>query len=63
MPWTAKEFKSRHDKKASPAEAKSEARQASAMVREGVDEGVAIATSIKHARRSADKHHKSDRGE
>jgi uncharacterized protein YdaT len=47
--WTAESFKRKHFKKASSSQAKSAARQANAMVRRGVDEGVAIATAIKRA--------------
>jgi hypothetical protein len=45
MPWTGKQFKARHNKSASPSQAASAARQATAMVNEGVDEGIAIATA------------------
>jgi hypothetical protein len=45
MPWTGKQFKARHNKSATPAQAKAAASQASAMVRSGVDEGIAIATA------------------
>ena len=47
VPWTAKSFKSRHNKKATPSQAKSAAKQATAMVNSGVDEGIAIATANK----------------
>jgi hypothetical protein len=47
MPWTAKSFKARHNKSATPSKAKSAARQATAMVQSGVDEGIAIATANK----------------
>jgi uncharacterized protein YdaT len=53
MPWTAKEFKDRHAKDLSPAQAARAAKQANAMLRSGADEGTAIATSIKHAKRGA----------
>jgi len=49
MPWTGKQFASRHNKKLSGPAAKSAARQATAMVRAGVPEGTAIATTNKHA--------------
>jgi len=49
MPWTAKSFASKHNKKLSGHAAASAAKQASAMVREGVDEGIAIATANKRA--------------
>ena len=50
MPWTAAQFKSRHNKKLSPAQAHKAARIASAMVRGGAPEGVAIATANKRAK-------------
>ena len=50
MPWTAEEFRSRHAKDLSPAQAKAAAKQANAMLRSGTDEGTAIATAIKHAK-------------
>jgi uncharacterized protein YdaT len=49
MPWTGKSFASKHNKKLKGAVASSAARQASAMVRSGVDEGIAIATANKRA--------------
>jgi hypothetical protein len=45
MPWSGKQFKARHNKSATPAQASKAAAQASAMVRNGVDEGIAIATA------------------
>ena len=53
MPWTAKEFKERHAKDLSGPQAAKAAAQANAMLRSGTDEGVAIATAIKHAKRTA----------
>jgi hypothetical protein len=47
MPWTAKQFKARHNKSASPAQAASAASQAAAMVKAGVPDGIAIATANK----------------
>jgi hypothetical protein len=41
VPWTGKQFKARHNKSATPSQAKSAARQATAMVNAGVDEGIA----------------------
>jgi uncharacterized protein YdaT len=49
MPWSAKSFRSRHNKKLGPAAAKKAAAQANAMLRAGVDEGVAIAVANKRA--------------
>jgi uncharacterized protein YdaT len=48
MPWTSKEFASRHNKKLKGAAASKAASMATAMVREGVPEGTAIATANKH---------------
>lgn len=50
MPWTGKTFKSRHNKGLTGAQAKKASAQANAMLKAGVDEGVAIATANKHAR-------------
>ena len=47
MPWDAKSFKEKHNKKLKGAAASKAAEQASAMVREGVPENVAIATANK----------------
>lgn len=52
MPWTAEEFKNRHAKDLSPAQAKKAAAQANAMLKSGTAEGVAIATAIKNAKRT-----------
>ena len=49
MPWSAKSFATRHNKKLGAAAAKKAALQANAMVKAGVDEGVAIATANKRA--------------
>ncbi len=49
MPWTGKEFASRHNHKLKGASADKAARQANAMLRAGVPEGEAIATANKHA--------------
>lgn len=50
MPWTAKSFARRHNHGLSPKQAGKAAKQASAMVKAGVDEGIAIATANKHAK-------------
>ncbi len=47
MPWTSKQFASRHNKKLHGAAASKAAAQATAMVKEGVPEGIAIATASK----------------
>lgn len=49
MPWTPEEFAARHNKKLSGASAKKASEQANAMLKEGVPEGIAIATANKHA--------------
>lgn len=49
MPWTAKSFASKHNHKLHGAAASKAASQATAMVRSGVPEGIAIATANKHA--------------
>jgi len=51
MPWTPAEFRKRHWKKASDAQAKSASRQAEAMIRRGVPEGTAIATAISRGKK------------
>jgi uncharacterized protein YdaT len=49
MPWpTGKGFAKKHNKKLSGHAAQKAADMASAMVREGTDEGVAIATANKY---------------
>lgn len=49
MPWkTGKAFASKHNKKLKGAAASKAAGMATAMVREGVPEGIAIATANKH---------------
>jgi uncharacterized protein YdaT len=50
MPWTGPEFRARHAHKLSPAQAAKAASMANAMLKDGTDEGVAIATAIKHAK-------------
>lgn len=50
MPWTAKTFASRHNKSLTPAQASKASKQANAMLKAGVPEGIAIATANKHAR-------------
>ncbi len=49
MPWTGKSFAAKHNKKLKGAAATKAAAQATAMVKSGVPEGVAIATANKHA--------------
>ena len=52
MPWTGESFRSKHNKKLSDAAAKQAAAQATAMVKEGTPEGIAIATANKRANKS-----------
>lgn len=53
MPWTGEEFRKRHNKKLSAAQAEKAAEMANAMLRAGVEEGIAIATANKHVKRGA----------
>lgn len=53
MPWSGKEFASRHNKKLKGAAASKAASMANAMLRSGVDEGIAIATANKRANKLA----------
>lgn len=50
MPWSGKSFKAKHNHSLSSKQANKAAKQATAMVNAGVDEGVAIATANKHAK-------------
>lgn len=50
MPWTPSEFIQRHNHGLNKKQGAKAARQASAMVKAGVPEGVAIATANKHAK-------------
>lgn len=64
MPWTAKSFSEKHNKKLHGSAAKKAAAQATAMVKAGVPEGVAIATANKQAKkdsfqRKVDKRYKT----
>lgn len=61
MPWTGKSFAAKHNHSLNKSEAKSAARQATAMVQKGVDEGVAIATANKRINRLRKKGSISDR--
>ncbi len=56
MPWTGPEFKARHAHKLTDAQAEKAAAQANAMLKEGVDEGIAISTAIKHAKMDHTQH-------
>jgi len=51
MPWTGKSFAAKHNKKLKGARATKAAEIASAIVRQGGDEGIAIATANKYANR------------
>ena len=50
MPWTAQQFKAKHNKSLTLPRAGKAAKQATAMIHAGVPEGVAIATANKHAK-------------
>lgn len=58
MPWSAKTFAARHNKKLHGEAASKAAAQANAMIRRGVSEGVAIATANKTGNRLQAKHAK-----
>lgn len=47
MPWTASQFRAKHNKKLSLPAAKKAAAQATAIIKRGVPEGMAIATANK----------------
>jgi uncharacterized protein YdaT len=51
MPFTGKDFAERNNKKLSGAAATKASDIANAMIRSGVEEGVAIATANKHGNR------------
>ncbi len=48
MPYSAESFREKHNKKLKGAAAAKAAEMATAMEREGVDPGIAIATANKH---------------
>lgn len=58
MPWSAKTFASRHNKKLHGEAASKAASQANALLRSGVPEGEAIAIANKHANKMQSKHAK-----
>jgi hypothetical protein len=51
MPWTGRSFARKHNKKLKGEAAKTAAAQATTMVKEGVPEGIAIATANKTGNR------------
>ena len=51
MPWTVKEFKTRHNHKLSPTQAQHAANMANAILRSGASDRIAIATANKRAKR------------
>ncbi len=51
MPWSGKSFASKHNKALKGKAATKAAAQATAMVRAGVPDGIAIATANKQAKR------------
>lgn len=50
MPWTGKTFAAKHNHSLKGQAANKAAKQATAMVKAGVPEGIAIATANKHAK-------------
>lgn len=50
MPWSPEEFRKRHNKSLSSAQAKKASAIANAMIKRGEDEGVAIATANARAK-------------
>jgi len=56
MPWTGKEFRARHNQGLTAKQADKAAAQANAILRSTGDEGMAIATANKNARRTGGKH-------
>jgi uncharacterized protein YdaT len=61
MPWTGKSFAEKHNKSLDKGEAASAAKQASAIVEKGGDEGVAIAVANKRINKLRKKGMISDR--
>jgi uncharacterized protein YdaT len=59
MPWGAKDFADKHNKKLKGKAASKAAEQATAMVKAGVPEGIAIATANKTGDRIQAKKRKS----
>jgi uncharacterized protein YdaT len=55
MPWTAASFRARHNKKLSPTKAKKAAAQANAILKTSGNEGLAIATANKFAKKKRKK--------
>lgn len=51
MPWSPKEFKDSHAKHLTDSQAKKASEMANAMLKNGTDEGIAIATAIKQAKK------------
>lgn len=56
MPWSARSFAARHNKKLKGEAASKAASQANAMIRSGVPEGIAIATANKRGNKIQAKH-------
>jgi uncharacterized protein YdaT len=62
MPWDAKSFAARHNKKLKGAPAAKAAAQATAMVKAGVPEGTAIATANKTGNRMSREERRYGKG-
>jgi uncharacterized protein YdaT len=60
MPWTGAQFAAKHNHALHGAQADKAAAQATAMVRAGVPEGIAIATANKRAKRAKPAAHGLD---
>jgi uncharacterized protein YdaT len=58
MPWTGSSFK-KHNKKLTPAQSARAAKIANAILKSGADEGIAIATANKRAKKKPKKKSKS----
>lgn len=55
MPWTPKEFQQKHAKDLTGKQASKASAMANAMLKNGVDEGTAIATAIKRSKMPREK--------
>lgn len=57
MPWDAKSFRQRHNRKLSPTQAAHAAKIANAMLKRGVGDGEAIATANARVKGQAPRKH------
>lgn len=58
MPWTAAQFREKHNKKLSPEAAAHAAKMANAILNRGGSESIAIATASKHGDAMMREHEK-----